>query len=191
MTQEEACSVLIGLQALAAIPAPERKLPLEQAIKSLATVAGKDAWLADAVGLHLVSGTEMENVAALQRAIQHGRACAITYLVRHRDELSERTVEPLRLFSVDTTWYLRAWCRKAGSCAASGLIGSRTCTTAVPKSMCPANRWGGCPEQVSTILEVVTNRFSSLLTPPQLGGWRLPTTPGFLTLVTVWWACAS
>ncbi|ALO66996.1 hypothetical protein AS189_11460 [Arthrobacter alpinus] len=114
LTQEEACSVLIGLQALAAIPAPERKLPLEQAIKSLATVAGKDAWLADAVGLHLVSGTEMENVAALQRAIQHGRACAITYLVRHRDELSERTVEPLRLFSVDTTWYLRAWCRKAG-----------------------------------------------------------------------------
>ena len=112
LTQEEACSVLIGLQALASIPTPGREHALEQAISSLTTVAGKDAWLADAVGLHLVSGKEMDNVAALQKAIQQGRASTITYLVRHRDEVSERVVEPLRLFSLDATWYLRAWCRK-------------------------------------------------------------------------------
>ncbi|MEV8182189.1 WYL domain-containing protein [Specibacter sp. NPDC078692] len=112
LTQEEACSVLIGLQALSTIPAPGRARALEQAIASLTAVAGKDAWLADAVGLHLVSGKEMDNVAALQNIIQQGRACSITYLVRHRDEVSERIVEPLRLFSLDATWYLRAWCRK-------------------------------------------------------------------------------
>lgn len=112
LTQEEACSVLIGLQALSTIPAPGRAHALEQAIASLTAVAGKDAWLADAVGLHLVSGKEMDNVAALQNTIQQGHACSITYLVRHRDEVSERIVEPLRLFSLDATWYLRAWCRK-------------------------------------------------------------------------------
>lgn len=114
LTQEEACSVLIGLHALTALPGTKHAQSLQSAIESLTAVAGEDAWLADAVGLHLISGQEMENVTALQGAIHQGRACSITYLVRTRDELSERIVEPLRLFSVDATWYLRAWCQKAG-----------------------------------------------------------------------------
>ncbi|MFQ4148825.1 WYL domain-containing protein [Arthrobacter sp. LAPM80] len=113
LTQEEACSVLVGLKALATLPSTHLSGSLSQAIESVAAVAGEDAWLADAVGLHLISGQEMDTIAALQEAISHGRACAITYLVRTRDELSERTVEPLRLFSEDSVWYLRAWCRKA------------------------------------------------------------------------------
>ncbi|SEE45234.1 transcriptional regulator [Arthrobacter alpinus] len=112
LTQEEASSVLIGLRALTAIPDSQQARALEQAISSLTTVAGNDAWLADAVGLELVSGQEMGTIAALQDAIAKGRACAITYLVRSRDELSQRTIEPRKLFSVDAAWYVRAWCRK-------------------------------------------------------------------------------
>lgn len=113
LTQEEACSVLIGLQALTAIPGSEQAIALEQAISSLKSVAGKDSWLADAVGLELISGKEMDTISFLQEAIAHERSCAITYLVRSRDELSERTIEPRKLFSVDAAWYVRAWCRKA------------------------------------------------------------------------------
>ena len=113
LTQEEACSVLVGLKALTAVPGTRQAQSLRHAIDSVATVAGEDAWLADAVVLELVTGAQMDTIAALQQAIFNSRACTITYLVRNRDELSERTVEPRRLFSIDSDWYVRAWCRKA------------------------------------------------------------------------------
>ena len=114
LTQEEACSVLVGLKALTALPGTRAAQSLRHAIDSVAAVAGEDSWLADVVGLELVSGAELDTIAALQLAIAGSRACAITYLVRNRDELSERIVEPRRLFSIDSAWYVRAWCRKAG-----------------------------------------------------------------------------
>ncbi len=113
LTQEEACSVLVGLKALTAIPGSQQAQSLRLAIDAVAAVAGPDAWLANAVGLELVSETEMGTIAALQQAIYASRACAITYLVRNRDEVSQRIVEPRRLYSLDSAWYVRAWCRKA------------------------------------------------------------------------------
>lgn len=113
LTQEEACSVLVGLKALTAFPGTAQARSLRHAIDSVSAVAGKDSWLADAVGLELVSGAELDTIAALQQAIACSRACTITYVVRNRDELSERIVEPRRLFSIDSAWYVRAWCRKA------------------------------------------------------------------------------
>ncbi|MDO5753868.1 YafY family protein, partial [Arthrobacter sp.] len=113
LTQEEACSVLVGLKALTAVPGTPQAQSLHHAIDSVAAVAGDDAWLADAVVLELVTGAQMDTIAALQQAIVNSRACTITYLVRNRDELSERTVEPRRLFSIDSDWYVRAWCRRA------------------------------------------------------------------------------
>lgn len=115
LSQEEACSVLVGLKALSAVPGTAQAHALESAMKSLAVVAGKDAWLADAVGLEIISGTDMETIAAMQAAITDARACEITYLVRARDELTSRTIEPYRLFSVDAAWYVRAWCRESGA----------------------------------------------------------------------------
>lgn len=113
LTQEEACSVLVGLQALTAIANTGEEQALKRAIDSVSAVAGPDAWLANVVGLHLVSGTEIETIATLQRAIDNSRACTISYLVRTRDEVSKRVIEPRRLFSMDSLWYVRAWCRQA------------------------------------------------------------------------------
>ncbi|WP_269939619.1 helix-turn-helix transcriptional regulator [Arthrobacter sp. HY1533] len=114
LSREEACTVLVGLAALAGVAGSGQSEPLAHATAQLSAVAGGDAWLSDAVGLHLVSGPEMKTITALQEAIQNGRACHISYLVLSRDEVGERTVEPRRLFSVDAAWYLRAWCRRAG-----------------------------------------------------------------------------
>ncbi|MGN5733359.1 helix-turn-helix transcriptional regulator [Arthrobacter psychrochitiniphilus] len=112
LSHEEACSVLVGLHALTAVPG-RGEAALAQATEALRNVAGEDAWLADAVGLELVLGPEMGHLAALQQAINDSRSCAIRYLVGSRDELSERIIEPLRLFSMDSAWYVRAWCQQA------------------------------------------------------------------------------
>ncbi|MFC8303385.1 helix-turn-helix transcriptional regulator [Specibacter sp. NPDC057265] len=114
LTREEACTVLVGLRALWAVVDPGREAALVQATEQVAAVAGQDAWLSDAVGIHLVSGMEIDTITALQEAINSKRACVIRYLVASRDEVGERTVEPRRLFSVDSAWFLRAWCRRAG-----------------------------------------------------------------------------
>lgn len=114
LTREEACTVLVGLQALAGVADSRREAALTHATEQLRAVAGRDAWLSDAVAIHLVSGTEIDTITALQEAINGKRACTIEYLVASRDEVGERTVEPRRLFSVDSAWFLRAWCRRAG-----------------------------------------------------------------------------
>ncbi|RAN74242.1 hypothetical protein B5P43_29460 [Bacillus sp. SRB_336] len=114
LTQEEACALLVGLDALTALSGSTEADSLRTAIDAVKRVAGGDAWLADAVALALVDGQELGTIAALQAMI-HGRTAArITYLVRSRDQLTDRTIEPRRIFSIDSTWYVRAWCRTAG-----------------------------------------------------------------------------
>jgi predicted DNA-binding transcriptional regulator YafY len=113
LTQEEACALLVGLEALRAIPGTSQEQSLAKAIDSLKGVAGEDAWLANAVALQLVSGSELETITELQAMVHDARAAAITYLVRSRDELTRRVIEPRRVFSIDSTWYVRAWCRNA------------------------------------------------------------------------------
>lgn len=114
LTQEEACSVLVGLQALPTVPGTDQAHALADAVASLSAVAGRDAWLADAVGLEIVGGTDMARIATLQGAIVDRRSLRTTYLVRSRDEVTERTIEPYRLYSMDAAWYVRAWCHTAG-----------------------------------------------------------------------------
>ncbi|ALE06003.1 hypothetical protein AL755_11835 [Arthrobacter sp. ERGS1:01] len=114
LTQEEACALLVGLQALAAVPGTREADSLRTAIDSLRRVAGRDAWLADDVALELVSGPVVATIARLQALIHESGASQISYLVRSRDELTERVIEPRRIFSIDSTWYVRAWCRLAG-----------------------------------------------------------------------------
>ncbi|MGA7206949.1 MAG: WYL domain-containing protein [Specibacter sp.] len=115
LTQEEACALLVGLDALTAVPGTSEAQSLRTAIDSVKRVAGEEAWLANAVALQLVSGSDLETIAALQSMIHDSRAGAITYLVRSRDELTRRVIEPRRVFSIDSTWYVRAWCRNAGA----------------------------------------------------------------------------
>ncbi|MGO4385370.1 helix-turn-helix transcriptional regulator [Specibacter sp. RAF43] len=113
LTQEEACALLVGLEALRAVPGTREAQSVATALESVRTVAGDSAWLADAVALRLASGPVLELAARLQGCIQERRAVSITYLVRSRDELTRRVIEPRRILSIDSTWYVRAWCRSA------------------------------------------------------------------------------
>lgn len=46
----------------------------------------------------------------ISRAIQEGERLHLRYFSPQRDTVSERTVDPLRIYSLDTTWYFEAYC---------------------------------------------------------------------------------
>ena len=46
-------------------------------------------------------------------AIRTGAQLRLTYFSPQRDAVSERDVDPLRLYSLDNTWYLEAYCHSA------------------------------------------------------------------------------
>jgi proteasome accessory factor C len=50
---------------------------------------------------------------ALAQAVQQRRALRLRYYSASRDETSERTVDPVRMFEADHRTYLEAWCRQA------------------------------------------------------------------------------
>jgi proteasome accessory factor C len=56
---------------------------------------------------------EVEALATVRGALQEGRELHLRYLVESRDEVTERTVAPMRLVSVDGRWYLEGWCQLA------------------------------------------------------------------------------
>ncbi|PYI66293.1 hypothetical protein CVV68_14835 [Arthrobacter livingstonensis] len=133
LTQEEACALLVGLEALTAVSGSSEAGSLHTAIDAVKRVAGRDAWLADAVALQLVTGTELETIAALQAMIRDRTAAGMKYLVRRRDEYTERIIEPRRIFSIDSTWYVRAWCRTAGGLRSFRVENIRSLAAAGPQ----------------------------------------------------------
>lgn len=134
LTQEEACALLVGLDALTAISGTREAQSLRNAIDSLKRVAGEDAWLADAVALQLLTSGELATIAQLQALIGEGDAAEISYLVRSRDELTQRVIEPRRIFSIDSQWYVRAWCRRAGQMRSFRVDGIRSLHAAGPQT---------------------------------------------------------
>jgi proteasome accessory factor C len=52
-------------------------------------------------------------VPDLRTAVAERRVVELVYYSQGRDELSERLVEPNEVRSIDGTWYLAAWCRRA------------------------------------------------------------------------------
>lgn len=113
LSQEEACALLVGLEAIRVLPESVSAEAWNTAREQLRRVAGPDAWLADVVSLQLVNEIEMAKINRLQLLIKDSGSAAISYVIRSRDELSQRVIEPRRLFSVDSNWYVRAWCQKA------------------------------------------------------------------------------
>lgn len=113
LSQEEACALLVGLEAIRVLPGSQTSAAWNQARTQLRRLAGSEAWLADAVSLQLVPTVELEKINRLQHLIQTKHMAQIRYVVRSRDEITRRIIEPRRLYSIDSTWYVRAWCQLA------------------------------------------------------------------------------
>ncbi|WP_458109379.1 WYL domain-containing protein [Arthrobacter sp. R3-55] len=120
-SEDEAAALLTGLAMLGDLPAlagvseDQPGSALESVTIKLTGAAGKAGRLAGAVAGQSVEPEQSQAFAVITQAIRDGRQLHLKYLSRQRDELTERDVDPLRLYSLDNTWYFEAYCHsKAG-----------------------------------------------------------------------------
>lgn len=118
---DEACALLTGLATLGGLPAQagmsedEQSGALESVTLKLTGAAGEAGRLAAAVAGPPVTPADAGAFDTITGAIQAGSQLRLRYLSPQRDSISERDVDPLRLYSLDNTWYFEAYCHsKAG-----------------------------------------------------------------------------
>lgn len=122
-SEDEAAALLTGLAMLGDLPALAGMLEdesggsaLESVTIKLTGAAGQAARLAGSVSGQSVAPEQSQAFAAITRAIREGgEQLRLKYFSLQRDEVTERDVDPLRLYSLDNTWYFEAYCHsKAG-----------------------------------------------------------------------------
>lgn len=109
---DEALALLVALRALADVPGLQDHDAVQRAIAKLEQAAG-DAAQGGAVSVQVDEAAQAETTAAVRRALAGGRLLHLSYYVPHRDETTERDVDPMRLLLVGEGGYLEAWCRRA------------------------------------------------------------------------------
>jgi proteasome accessory factor C len=116
LTADEALALRVAARALADVPGLAEREALQSAQAKLASASGEVAGLDGAAAAPVVQvalEAESEALATVRGALQEGRELHLRYLVESRDEVTERTVAPMRLVSVDGRWYLEGWCQLA------------------------------------------------------------------------------
>jgi proteasome accessory factor C len=110
LTPDEALALMIGLRTLADTPGLIDRDAVDRALAKIESVAGGPVD-ASAVAVEL---DDVERIVpVLQTALARARALSIRYYTATRDETTERTIDPLRVFDLDGHSYLEAWCRSA------------------------------------------------------------------------------
>ncbi|QDY91108.1 WYL domain-containing protein [Arthrobacter sp. UKPF54-2] len=110
---DEACALLTGLEALNGLPGLDEGGALESVTLKLMAAAGEEGLKAAAVSGPEVAPADSATLETAREAIRTGAQLRLTYLAPQRDAVSERDVDPHRLYSLDSTWYLEAYCHTA------------------------------------------------------------------------------
>jgi proteasome accessory factor C len=109
-TVEEACALLTGLESLNGLPGAAEGGALESVTLKLLAAAGEEGLRAASVAGPEVAPAEAATHAMVRQAIESRAQLRLTYLSPQRDTVSERDVDPLRLYSLDNIWYFEAYC---------------------------------------------------------------------------------
>ncbi|GAB2788405.1 helix-turn-helix transcriptional regulator [Amycolatopsis magusensis] len=114
LTGAEATSMLVALRALAETPGVVDSDAVNRAIAKIEAAAGE----ARPSGVVVGTGVrEAENTARARRTVSEAlkarKALRLRYYTASKDEITERTVDPMRLLIVQSFGYLEAWCRRA------------------------------------------------------------------------------
>lgn len=113
LTGGEATALLVALRALAETPGVLDTDAVHRAIAKIEAAAGQAQPSGVVVGLGVREGERTARTRGVVRqALQDRRALRIRYYTASRDEITERTVDPMRLLIVQATGYLEAWCRR-------------------------------------------------------------------------------
>ena len=110
LAADEATALLVAARAVATLPGLREsdRQALLRATAKLETAAGEAAGASSRLSVTFES--EGGVFADVDRAISERRRLWIRYYSPARDELTEREVDPIRLFAVGHT-YVEAWCR--------------------------------------------------------------------------------
>ncbi|MEV4989663.1 helix-turn-helix transcriptional regulator [Pseudarthrobacter sp. LMD1-1-1.1] len=109
-TVAEACALLTGLETLNGLPDLPGGGALESVTLKLLAAAGEEGLRAASIAGPQVAPADAATHATVRQAIGTGAQLHLTYLSPQRDAVTERDVDPLRLYSLDNTWYFEAWC---------------------------------------------------------------------------------
>ncbi|HET7414260.1 MAG TPA: WYL domain-containing protein [Arthrobacter sp.] len=110
---EEACALIVGLETLVSVPGAGSAEALESALAKITAAAGDSGDLKTAVKADIAPQVSVETMGIIRAGIESRQRLRLSYVVPHRDEVTERDIEPLRLFSADDRWYVEAWCLRA------------------------------------------------------------------------------
>jgi proteasome accessory factor C len=110
LTGEEALALAVALRTLAETPGLADADAVHRAHAKVETAAGGEV---DEATVTVALDWTTRLLPVLQRALDQGRALQLRYFTAARDETSDRTVDPLRVFAIDGHSYLEAWCRSA------------------------------------------------------------------------------
>ena len=109
-TVEEACALLTGLETLNGLPEVAEGGALESVTLKLLAAAGEEGLGAASLAGPEVAPADAATHATVRQAIGSGSQLRLRYLAPQRDNVSERDVAPLRLYSLDNIWYFEAYC---------------------------------------------------------------------------------
>ena len=110
LAMDEACTLIVGLQALRDLPGIAAHPALSTAQAKLTAAAGDAARMGTVVGTRLSEDEVQPHLELFQEALRRGVQMEMSYLVPARDQITERVIEPVRAFSQDDRWYVEAWC---------------------------------------------------------------------------------
>lgn len=178
-TSREASALIAGLMAASGIPGVNERAEVASLVQKLARGAVEaPAELAITVG----------QVDALQSRIADAVARGVQLRFDYRPldgPVERRTVDPVRAFSNDTSWYLRGWCHSRG--AERTFLFDRITDLEVTDLHAAAHApSGGELFEPSSDDLTVTVRFDETLTPllgAYLDGAKVTTTAGVSTAI--------
>lgn len=110
LTPEEGLALVAAGTSLLAAPGADPDGPLARGLAKVAGVLGVEPGADLTVRLAEVPAATLEQLRYAESA---HRRCRIDYYAYGRDELSEREIDPLRVFSEQGQWYVVAWCHAA------------------------------------------------------------------------------
>jgi proteasome accessory factor C len=111
LTTAEGTALLVALRTLGDLPGMVDTDAVRRATAKIERAVGEPA---GGVAVELTV-QERATTAAVRAALEAGRALRIRYYTAGRDEVTLRTVDPMRLLLVEGRGYLEAWCRRAGA----------------------------------------------------------------------------
>ncbi|AHH96424.1 WYL domain-containing protein [Kutzneria viridogrisea] len=114
LTGAEATALVVALRALAETPGVADADAVQRALAKVEAAGGEARPAGVVVGLATREPEATPEVrSAVTQAVQGRRAVHIRYYTASRDEITERTVDPMRVLLVEGRSYLEAWCRSA------------------------------------------------------------------------------